>query len=252
MKKVSVRVADTEYKLWCPDDMTDEIRDQVGEIFHSECYKEGKIKKDAVYIDIGANVGNSAFYFKDWAKKIYALEPNPHIFKCLEKNMKNHKNVECFNIGIAPYTGEDHLFSGKGEGAAQTLFSTEETSTYSVPAKFMALDEFMEEQGIEHVDVLKIDAEGAEFVIFPSVSFESAAKKIDHIIGETHYGCKGGFPDIIPVILDDYGFDTIAPEPKHKGWKNYYRKFGYRDRSHNIVKKYEVGYNTIFFATKRK
>jgi len=48
------------------------------------------------------------------------------------------------------------------------------------------LYEELDEEGLDYIDVLKIDVEGAEQEIFESVSFASIAPMIHIIIGEYH------------------------------------------------------------------
>ena len=65
---------------------------------------------------------------------------------------------------------------------------------------------FFEEHNIEHVDLLKIDTEGAEYLILPSPGFARVASKIDYIIGEAHYVDCQLIPDFIPATLKEHGF----------------------------------------------
>jgi len=53
-----------------------------------------------------------------------------------------------------------------------------------IPTK--SIKEFVDEEGLDYIDVLKIDVEGAEQEIFESVSFASIAPMIHIIIGEYH------------------------------------------------------------------
>ena len=85
-----------------------EFMDQVEEIFGQEHYKEGK-RKNGVYVDIGANIGLTTLYFKDCARKYYAVEPSKACFEALKLNTAGLPNVELFNFAISPNDGEDYL-----------------------------------------------------------------------------------------------------------------------------------------------
>ena len=43
-------------------------------------------KKDMVILDVGAQVGIVTHYMRQFAKKIYAIEPSPEHFEALKKN----------------------------------------------------------------------------------------------------------------------------------------------------------------------
>lgn len=53
-------------------------------------------KKDMVVMDIGANIGVVTQYMRDYAKKVYSIEPSKEHFEALKKNKEFNKwdNVE--------------------------------------------------------------------------------------------------------------------------------------------------------------
>lgn len=245
MKATTIQVDKEDHKMFFPDAMEKDFLLQVDEILAIETYKQGRRKKNAVYLDVGANVGLASLYFKNWAKMIYALEPNPVLYEHLVKNTKKHKNIKTFNVGISSNKCELPLHSPGDSALAQTIFRPDKTS---VTAKFTGLNEFLVENKIKHVDVMKIDIESSEYVVFPSRDFAKAAKKIDFIVGESHFENGAGFPDVIPVMLKEYGFKTSFP-PLKDNFCNMLRHFRY-NAPDGKVKDYRVKYNTIFVAEK--
>jgi len=217
-----------------------EFENQFYEIFEVEHYKEGKIR-DGVYVDLGANIGLTALYFKDFAKKYYAIEPSSQNFEALEKNTDSLNNVELFNFAIMSNDGEDYMWQTAKDSVPQTFFGSNNEAFGKERVKCKRLDTFFKENNIEHIDVLKIDVESSEYVILPSESFKNVADKIDLIIGEAHYNNQGLIPDIIPAILKEYDFKTEfvnLPQP------NMIYKFYYIPEN----KEYEYRTNTIFIA----
>ena len=217
------------------------FRDQIAEIFIEQHYAAGKIKKNMTIIDCGANIGSASLYFKDWAKVIYALEPNPRNYECLVENTKKFSNIKPFCVGLAARTTTEFMRNEANYPIAESLFGTGDIKE---EVKLLAIDEFMKSQGIDHVDLLKMDTEGAEYVIFPSYSFGKVADKIDYIVGEAHY-FYALVPEYIPLILADCGFDT-----KFMPINNMYLKMSFDD---DVVKKnYELKKQTIFFAKRKE
>jgi len=216
------------------------IKEQIHEIFVEEHYKKGQVKKNMTIIDCGANIGSTCLYFKDYAKVIYALEPSPQNYECLVANTKDYTNIKTFNIGLAAKTAQETLHSGGDYEVAESLFAEgpihQEVSLYSIK-------DFMDEQKIDHVDLLKMDTEGAEYVIFPSDGFEKVAHKIDYIIGEAHH-IGGLIPDYIPPILKDCGFET-----EFLPIDNLFITMSFTDK---IKKEYKLQKQTIFFSWREK
>ena len=216
------------------------IEDQISEIFIGEHYKSGRIKKDMIVIDCVANVGMASFYLKDWAKVIYALEPNPKNFECLVENTKQYPNIKPFCFGLSAKTNIEEMRNSEGYPIAESLFASGDVIER---VKMIAIDEFMDEQKIDHVDLLKMDTEGSEYIIFPSNGFSKVAPRIDYIVGESHYVPPNLTPDYITPILEDMGFDT-----KFLPIDNYYLTMSFDDV---IKREYKIKKQTMFFA-KRK
>jgi len=247
MKSKKLKLDGETIRVYYLEELKQDFENQIYEIWHQECYKSGRRKKNTVYLDLGANIGIASLYFRKWAKVIYALEPNPEIFEVLKKNTERYDNINIFNIGVAPYTGRDFLYSDDSPIEAQTMFNKGE-GTFAVLAEFVGLNDFFKENNIDHVDVMKMDIEGAEYVVLPSDSFSQVAFKIDFIIGETHFEGKKGFPDVVSLILKDYGFKTKPGTFNKKRFKNAARFFTFQDQVTGKTKEYEVRYNNIFVA----
>ena len=222
-----------------------DINNQVEEIFRQEHYKLGRVK-NGVYLDVGANVGLATTYFQDIAKQIYALEPNPQFYEALFKNTEKFKNVKTFNMGISYTNHKDTMFSisSNPEDIPSTFFPPEEAKQ-QVDVTCVGLNQFLTDNNIKHVNTLKIDVEGSEYAIFPSDDFKAASKKIDRIVGEAHYNPTGCFPEIIPVMLGEYGYKTKFLKLKKP---NMNREIGFNGDGTKKVFRFES--STIFYAEK--
>jgi FkbM family methyltransferase len=163
----------------------------IDEIFYSQVYGESKPK--FTVIDIGAFEGEFSFYCLPFADDIYAIEPDPKPFAVMNSLISKHQlesSIRTFPIAISDKNGGRQLHASGAGGSA--LLEEGRSSDVSVRVDTMTLNQFMLEEEIEHVDILKIDVEGQEYAIFDSPDFTEAAPKIDLIIGEVH----GGMDDI--------------------------------------------------------
>jgi len=145
-------------------------------------------KKDMVIIDVGANIGVVTQHMREYAKKVYALEPSPQHFKALKKNKEFNKwdNVEIFEVAMADHDGQTRLSTLDSNRTCDSIIQNYEQGTVDV--KTVRFDTFMEENGIEEVDFVKFDVEGAEDMILRSSGFYNVHDKIKAIEVEFHYG----------------------------------------------------------------
>ena len=248
MKDGKVTFEGKKIKYVYPEGLEEELKTQIPEIFQAEYYKLGRRNKDAVYLDIGANIGMASIYFYPYAKQIYAIEPSSKIYEALVANTKNYPKIKTFKYAIAHKSGKDYLYSNDVGTVPQTLFGNK-TSVYSEMIEVKSIEDFMNENNINHIDVMKIDVEESEYIIFPSQAFLNIADRIDFIIGESHVQKDGGFPEIIPAILKEAGFETKLLEFKVS---NYIKKFVFSDEDTGQRKEWTLPYNSLFVAERIK
>jgi FkbM family methyltransferase len=131
------------------------------------------LRKGMVVADIGANVGYYTLLAArsvGSAGKVFAFEPEPKNYELLCRNIKEngYTNVVTVPSAVSDRNGTSRLYLSANNFGAHNL------STRSPDAKFVnidtvSLDEFFSNyQG--RIDVLKIDAEGAEELIFDGMS----------------------------------------------------------------------------------
>jgi FkbM family methyltransferase len=126
-----------------------------------------------VIFDIGANVG---FYSLHWASRlapggtIHSFEPVPSTFAWLTRNiaLNNLQHVICANnigLGDAASTASLFLpdFTGCGAASMKNLHPTE--NSQEVKIQVDTLDHYFSTAGLQRLDLLKADVEGAEFSV---------------------------------------------------------------------------------------
>jgi FkbM family methyltransferase len=115
-----------------------------------------------IVIDIGANIGEFVIAAAQrHAHKIYAFEPDPVCFLCLESNTKSiFEKVNLYNFPLSNKT-EIQKFYLATENADSSLVPPT-TSSKSTDLMVKRLDVIREIQELNYIDLLKMDAEGAE------------------------------------------------------------------------------------------
>jgi len=116
-------------------------------------------------IDCGANVGIASIYWADQFPdaEIIAVEADPVIFKYLEKNVRSGRfdNVRLINSAVWHQNGRIQFLPDNADsgGIADCLNDDLRASRGEIEVETVRLSSLVAER---HVDLLKIDIEGAE------------------------------------------------------------------------------------------
>ncbi len=137
-------------------------------------------------LDIGAHVG---YYSRRYAKvlggngRIFAFEPHPRTFAALQHNVKRLSQVTAVQLALAEQEGSAELHDYLMMSASgslhydETMAALQKSQTHEtdiaprIGQTFAAqtftvrttpVDDFLAQQGVEQVDLVKMDIEGAE------------------------------------------------------------------------------------------
>lgn len=149
-----------------------------------------KIKPGDVVFDVGANMGSFAIYAAKKGARVYAFEPIEENYNRLIDNIKHNKledRINAFQYGIFAHSGTQTLHISDNNKGGHSMLDNGGQTDVTISIKRLA-DVFAENK-ITHVDLLKIDIEGAEYEIFEHLTPEEA-RIIKKIVGEYHM-----FPD---------------------------------------------------------
>ncbi|RLE84852.1 MAG: hypothetical protein DRJ67_09895 [Thermoprotei archaeon] len=159
---------------------------------------------DAVFVDVGAHVGEYTVRMARVYGRVIAFEPNPLSFNVLKRNLELNGiyNVTLFRMACGSGRGRMKLFLF---GGSSTLLRTVESSRV-VEVEVVRLDDV-----IDHADVVKIDVEGwEEEVVKGAMGLIKRCKPvliIEHHEYRGYEECKGMKERIIEMLPDYYHFD---------------------------------------------
>ena len=153
--------------------------------------RELPLARDAVrsVLDIGANVGVTALYFSQIFPKadIFAFEPAPDNFTVLQKNIANCKRIRAFNFALGASDATLELFASDNPvnfgGYSLHAAGSDTSKKVAIPVRNVA--GVLKEIGVDAVDVIKVDTEGAEWDILTAFP-ESVLRSAKYITGELH------------------------------------------------------------------
>lgn len=143
-------------------------------------------REDDIVFDIGANVGLYAIKQAQRAKngRIFAFEPNPYAFARLKKNIEanNLKNIISFNNAI--YSKRCKLGIGFCTSSTRTSIRLKGDTVQRLVIEAVPLDEIVREWEIKHINLMKIDVEGAELEVLKGA--KQSLEITEKIVMECH------------------------------------------------------------------
>lgn len=123
----------------------------------------------SVVVDLGANIGVfTDEIYSTFGCTIFAIEPVSQLFLRIGTNEK----IKKFNYCIAERTGPVRLTIPYDRDA--TIYQKDGgKQAYSIVAEGIRFDQFLADQNIRTIDLLKVDIEGAEVDLFTSLKAEN-------------------------------------------------------------------------------
>jgi FkbH-like protein/FkbM family methyltransferase len=195
------------------------------EIFEDQCYlrHDIQLRDGATVLDIGANIGLFSLFVMNRCAgaTIFACEPAPLVYELLKANCEVYgSNVRPLNVGVSDKTKtatftfyeKSSVFSGFHSDVTsdreairavvrnmlkRTFAAGESIEEYvneltadrldgkTYECQLMSVSDIVRANGIDKIDLLKIDAEKSELAILDGID-EDDWSKIDQIVMEIH------------------------------------------------------------------
>lgn len=158
-------------------------------------------------VDIGAHIGVFTVLAARSAThgKVFSFEPMPENYRVLQENIRLNglENVTSFNVAVASRDGQRDFFVDRNDEAGHSLIRKEESDVTRVDT--ISLATFLEDQGVDVIDFLKADCEGAEYEILLNLP-PQVLERIRRISMECHVRPGIGSSSILKRHLESNGF----------------------------------------------
>ncbi len=177
------------------------------------------IVDDWVIMDIGAAIGEFALDAALKAKqgRVIAYEPFPGSFELLQINIQqnNINNVVVSPLAIWADCDEIEITTGMGEPLQVGTVGFENNAHSHLIVETIDLETALAQNQLLHLDLLKLDCEGAEYPILLGLSAQILSK-IDRIVLEYHDGVGGHDHHELTRFLGENDFVVkITPNVVH-------------------------------------
>ena len=186
----------------------------IWEIWKAKVYDDVRIPIGAedVVVDIGAHIGGFAVRAARLAHRgrVYAYEPFSKNYALLIENrqLNGLENLHIENRAVSDRRGKMPLYMPGDNGALGSLMQDTSSSMEMVQAT--TLSDIITEHGIEQIDYLKVDVEGAEYDILFNCPQETFAR-VRRVVMEYHdfEGDTRSHRDLV-YLLNSHGFKVIV------------------------------------------
>lgn len=175
------------------------------QVFVDTEYRFDSVENPRVIIDAGANIGLTSVYYASCYPecRILAIEPERSNFGLLSRNVALYPNVIPIHAALASEPGRV-VIDDPDQGAwSFRTRSAQHADPGSQRVDAVTIGQLMDEHGIERIDLLKMDIEGAEMDVMRHAS--AWIDRVDAMVIELHErfmrGCTRVFYDATP------GFD---------------------------------------------
>jgi len=157
-----------------------------------------------VVVDVGACLGDLTMAMSSVSGKVLALEPGTQNFRSLCSNIEVNSisNVVARNVAAHNCTEEVRL-----SGNSSDLHVTSGSLGQRVMGE--SLDSIIEEEGIERIDVLKIDVQGHERSVLQGMEGLLGKHQVKLMIIEVHPNLKVPVQEVTSLI-NSHGYRLLA------------------------------------------
>jgi FkbM family methyltransferase len=187
-----------------------------GNVFMDEEYSLGLPSSADTIVDAGAYVGlTPIFYAKTFPKaRIFAIEAQRSNFELMLKNVRPYANI--IPIHAALWSSEGYVSIGDPLPGA---FGDWGFRVSSRPGEVRAITikSLMRDFGIDHIDLLKIDIEGAEREVFRACDWQD---RLDSIVIELHDRFEPGCSEAVNRALKGFSQTTSGDLTCYRKWAN--------------------------------
>lgn len=204
-KQTNISFAIGGYKLFFPNPKV--LRYLIKEILCCEEYYIELENNEPFIMDCGSNLGMSILYFKLKypESKIIGIEADPFNFHFLKMNVKDMTNVKIFNKFITVESNKKIKFYSGGAGDLRGSFDRTRGGDTEIEVDSLSISELFKGQTI---DLIKMDIEGGEGLIFKSANELNFLNRCRNLIIEYHHNLDTSISSLSYFLncFEEYSF----------------------------------------------
>jgi FkbM family methyltransferase len=210
-----------------------------------------QVEPGMVVFDVGANLGFYTLLLAGQVGpegRVHAFEPDPLSFEILSSRAAGRANVELNQTAVGDQAGTITLYtnrSNRADNRVHPSLGAETAEAVEVP--LTTLDDYCAAHGIDRLDAVKMDIQGAEVA-----ALQGFRKTLDRLqprwmlieFSPEHLRAAGSGAEAFWTVLDQLGFEPW-------GFDGAGKTFRIEDRA-AFTRAYEGGYTDVWAKRKGK
>ncbi len=175
------------------------------------------VRPDTVFVDIGGAQGYFsllAAHFAGDQGSVHIFEPHPTNADCIRKSIaaNGYQSITVHEMALGAESGTIDLQVGQMSFFHSIKTTNPNNSSESVSVPLRRADDVFAEAGVSHIDIMKIDVEGAELDVLAGMPNTLAANPNLQLLIDIHPNI-GVDPREVAEVLAQYGFQLYEAEP---------------------------------------
>lgn len=129
---------------------------------------QARVRPGMVVLDVGANVGFYSLFFAGLVGpegRVLAFEPDPVSFGLLAQRAAGRANLETAQVALGDREGRLTLYCSLTNRADNRVHPSHGTPVEQVEVPLTTLDTWLSSRGVERIDAVKMDVQGAEVAV---------------------------------------------------------------------------------------
>lgn len=154
-------------------------------------------------VDCGAFAGGFSLAAAKTAGRVLAFEPSPRNFSCLSHNTTG-KGVECIQMGLSDQSQTATFFERDNPTDSSVIVEDDKDTRGTENVQLINIPQVIRRFKLDHIDFMKVEAEGLELEILSKVTPERVRKLAIAATPERNF--QSPFLDIA-VLLANRGYE---------------------------------------------
>jgi FkbM family methyltransferase len=179
----------------------------------------------SICFDVGSQIGFYPLLCSFMGAKVFSFEANPEMVRMQTINvlLNNFQNQVTINpVAVSDRDGHAIFYcQPNGWSGLSSLYKDDLNPGTKIEVKTITLDSYIQQNGIDKVDLLKIDIEGAEGMALRGLQDSLSRGQIRTIIWESNYRASKDERLDTANMLSTYGFENYGFDKKTKQFRSW-------------------------------
>lgn len=203
-----------------------------------------EVSPGMVVFDVGANIGFYTTLLADLVGptgRVHSFEPDPLSCGILKHRTARRSNVTANPTAVGDRSGRITLFHSRSNRADNRIHASHGETAETVEVPLTTLDAYCEAAGIDHIDAVKMDIQGAEVAALRGFRRTLARTSPRWLLIEfspEHLRAAGSGPEDFWAILDELGYEPWGLDEGGEA-------FRIRDTG-AFTRRHEAGYTDVW------